>query len=1140
MSLEELTRKMSKYYEKHDLDIEYKPNQVKSPTFKQSSFPALPELKVTVPALPNKSGQSNNTPSVKVPGGSLPKVSPTFNQPNPIPQNPYAKKVSPLLYNPAALQKAQAIAQQAQGKTAQQLRQQNLQNINPFNRPAKVDGVGGANAMAGLGQFNKSLAQTADFILPDVVTPKFLQNTIDYYKNTGDKLAQNAANVNEEKGVPQWAGQVVQGTVAAVPNAILALMSGGTSLGAQTIGQTSTGLVGSVGSALKELAKNPMFYSSLIQTAGPEYEQAKANGATELEATLTAIIGSIVNSGIEIGGGIEAVAKNPISLKNWVKGMLDEGKEEVLQGIISQATAKATYDKDKAWVSTTDENAVINPGRMAQEFAGGAVVGGVLGGGQMLAGKALGMPAEQDSYLPPRGENATAAELAGRLDINDPQPGKLPTVTRREQRALDALSAKTGVNIQIDDDIKGSNGYFDRNTNTLHISRNSNNAVYQVAAHEITHSFESNPEEWNQIYEIANANLSAEARANLEDLLKATGYTDAQMQSEVVSHYVQQCVTDIKSFEQLVGVNRTLAQRIVDAFESFVRKLTGQQNIGSWQETAQLREFIGDITPEQAQQTLAQMKKALASGGQTTGEGTQHSKRLLTDGSSVVVIPTNIFEGKTGKKHEIVADYIADHIGEVYTIIESGQKVYIGEDLPGEYTHSKATQTLLSKRNKSQLNAKNQASQEFGELIEIATNRRWEEAKDKVKHAKDAKYGFYKYDTKFAIPANNAKGYEVYNATLLIRNDADGKKYLYDILGIKENSTANLTSTFNKVSQWGAQNAQAVTVSNTNNTQNSNSVNNQNSLKLTPEAIKQNANTAEQYFGTTISPKTAGYLTVNGRMLDFSGRKFGAPGYSRTMDHREITNAFGDDYGGDGYSDGMIQFMAEGNIRLAPESGGIDLCVKPNELQEIQLQRYIRTFGGEVIVDFSRENGDIDGSVEYPARTPASLILQEIRDYFDKGKMPENFDYSRKLNFEGGRKLVEQRTGMGLPYNPNAPKPLPKNPAQGKFGGNTVGAAQPNPGSYANLQTEYGVVDPGENPARMIDMPKKDANGQVNSLFARTVAESEHMPDEMVEEWENAVARGDFSHSVATDKAAISSAERKLSQGWDKAMGSWQ
>ena len=46
MSLEELTRKMSKYYEKHDLDIEYKPNQVKSPTFKQSSFPALPELKV--------------------------------------------------------------------------------------------------------------------------------------------------------------------------------------------------------------------------------------------------------------------------------------------------------------------------------------------------------------------------------------------------------------------------------------------------------------------------------------------------------------------------------------------------------------------------------------------------------------------------------------------------------------------------------------------------------------------------------------------------------------------------------------------------------------------------------------------------------------------------------------------------------------------------------------------------------------------------------------------------------------------------------------------------------------------------------------------------------------------------------------
>lgn len=42
-----------------------------------------------------------------------------------------------------------------------------------------------------------------------------------------------------------------------------------------------------------------------------------------------------------------------------------------------------------------------------------------------------------------------------------------------------------------------------------------------------------------------------------------------------------------------------------------------------------------------------------------------------------------------------VAAYIADHIGEVYTILESGSKVYIGENLPSEYTQSEYTKRIL-------------------------------------------------------------------------------------------------------------------------------------------------------------------------------------------------------------------------------------------------------------------------------------------------------------------------------------------------------------------------------------------------------------------------------------------------------------
>lgn len=101
------------------------------------------------------------------------------------------------------------------------------------------------------------------------------------------------------------------------------------------------------------------------------------------------------------------------------------------------------------------------------------------------------------------------------------------------------------------------------------------------------------------------------------------------------------------------------------------------------------------------------------------------------------------------KAHKYIADYIKQHIGEVYTLIESGQKVYIGKDLPGEFTQSKSSRQLM--KDKSKLNAKNQSAQSLGEMIEIASNLNWVKNR-KEKHSRDAKYGWYRYDTKFALP----------------------------------------------------------------------------------------------------------------------------------------------------------------------------------------------------------------------------------------------------------------------------------------------------------------------------------------------------------------------------------------------------
>lgn len=210
------------------------------------------------------------------------------------------------------------------------------------------------------------------------------------------------------------------------------------------------------------------------------------------------------------------------------------------------------------------------------------------------------------------------------------------------------------------------------------------------------------------------------------------------------------------------------------------------------------------------------------------------------NGEQVVWIEENILKDNKGQPvHQFIANYIAEHIGEVYTIIESGQKVYIGEDLPGEYTQSKYTKAFL-RNNPSISKAKNRASANLGEMIEIATNRRWE----KTKHTsnKDAKYGMYRYDSQFGFPVKNAKGdvtgANIYRAELLIRNASDGKKYLYDIVSIKKN-TANSDWLTQRVTSAARKPAgQKGDVSTNNVAQDTDNVNEKFSLRDTVEETK--------------------------------------------------------------------------------------------------------------------------------------------------------------------------------------------------------------------------------------------------------------------------------------------------------------
>ena len=773
--------------------------------------------KIPIPKVNQSQSQSNNPPSVSKPAGTLPRVSAPkqmgigFNQPTTLPRISQPKVVSLPKVEPQVLQKAQQLSQQAQGKTVSK-------NVTPKS-------VAGANAWAGLGQFNAGLAKTLDFILPDVITPKVVQRGLDYYKNTATAQAEHAAKVNEEKGVPQWAGQLIQGTAAAVPNAILAMMSGGASLGTQALGQTSTGLAGTITTAMQTIAKTPTFYTSLAQTMGPAYEEAKANGASELEAQAVAIIGGFVNAGVEIGGGIETVAANPASLTNWVRSMLDEGKEEVLQGVVEQLMAKATYDKGKQWASATDENAVINPGRMANEFASGAVVGGVLGGGQMLTGKALG-----SLNLQPAQENYQKG-----ID-NSPEQ-----VYNGSGKSLNDLDIETASWEEI------------------------NNSPEIIAARE----------------------RAAFDRHTNED----------------------------NSFER--QVLRQKVQNELYALGSFTRKV-GDEEL-----------FEGPVKQDR--------KAFIVIGPPAAGKSSVFANPLSKDYSA------RIIDSDMAKKRlpEFDEGFGASHVHE--------------------------------------------------------------ESSDIADH-------------------------------LFAQAVANGDNIVYPLVG-----------------------------------------KNADKIRAIKDGLKQEGYRVELYLNELPAEKAA---------------------------RRAVR-----------------RFVKEN--RLVDSNYVLSVGDKPNRTYDI-----LREEGG--FDRYVRKSNDVaygQQPISIEDYTPGEDLLRLVGDRGQAHRQHSRTAEKQSIQ----NQVTDTKPGVG--------SSLPKNSG---YGTNTVGSAQANPNSYAHLQNQYGTVEPGENPVRVIDMPVKDADGRKTSLFARTVAESNSMPNEMVPEWEQAVASGDFSHDIATDKAANRYAERELGKGWDNAMRQWR
>ncbi|MBO5228204.1 MAG: hypothetical protein J6B39_04340 [Lachnospiraceae bacterium] len=157
-------------------------------------------------------------------------------------------------------------------------------------------------------------------------------------------------------------------------------------------------------------------------------------------------------------------------------------------------------------------------------------------------------------------------------------------------------------------------------------------------------------------------------------------------------------------------------------------------------------------------------------------------------GKSLVIINDIRFKGRRGIEWKEVENYLKEYIGKCYDILETSEKIYIGSDFPNEFAHSKDTKALKGTNSKAKANA----AQAIGELIQVASNRTFSEDYS-LKHGNKAKYGWYRYDSRFALPVYAENGelerYNIFYVRLLIRHNQDGRMYLYDILRTKKETS---------------------------------------------------------------------------------------------------------------------------------------------------------------------------------------------------------------------------------------------------------------------------------------------------------------------------------------------------------------
>ena len=745
----------------------------------------------------------------------------------------------------------------------------------------------------------------------------------------------------------------------------------------------------------------------LIQPALQMIYNGKTLGGSYSELEASEILNDFLVGGIlgGLGGGVEAIGNRGgryyDSRAELPKTQAETRSDaEIVNGIADRLFAR--YDSMIGESGRKTIRGSYQEGKDAAEHVKDFIPAYNAG----VEGKANPNPTNETAYAGyVAGQNDAKAETRKKAFAQESDGGSGLVYDDYVSREMDSATADEintvakalGVRVRMADVVRGgtANGVIEGNE--IRIAKDAQDPVMQVVGHEWTHRVqELAPEQYTAFRDAIMEDPDVAEAANiLHEQYNRMGVEISvdEALDEAAANYAGEMIANTDVLNEFIrrhSEDRTLLEKLRDAIREIVGKLTGKAK-----QQAQTAEGL----LQQAFEAAAQNSKNAA----TEGGVRFDLKGKNKDGVEVYETGEDVKKMSYKERMEAFMDIMRNEYAGRTAKFSDGINTYYAKfdeaDLrKNVYGDKKSSQ----KGWKAKINTGADGS--IFELVENATYNGGKAEQGKKTQAHQNLTGW-----EYFVKTVQIDG-QVYDLLANVRKKPDGE-FVYSIqLNENKNKASapplqyrNGTAKANNRPVGVSTNASESSVP-----QNGENVKKRYSLKeYTDEEKKQHRKDADEYFGHTYKWSETGYILTNGKKLDFSGRHEGGPGGYRTVDHRDIRDALGDDYGGSDYSGSMVQFMSEGNIRISPESGGINLSVMPTKNQLDSLSDFISHNRGEVILDLDTPDGQTVSSTEYPRGTHANKVLADIKAYFEDGTTPQVSSLAQFLSLKGTENAQE-------------------------------------------------------------------------------------------------------------------------------------